>query len=174
MRPETARIVADTLTWSRIFSIIPITVLAVYGLKWWVLGIYIVAAITDWFDGWFARRATPPPNEKDLDGIADLLFSFSTILWFWLLVPGFLSKYWLPYVPIIVALELYMTHVRIRHKRYGVPHLQFGRFAMALFFFLLPVVLIWGDITWFVHGVLIVAVASKMQLAWAFWRRRTA
>lgn len=174
MKPETARTVADALTWSRIFSIIPITVLAAFGLKWWVLGIYIAAAITDWFDGWFARRATPPPDARDLDGLADLLFSFSTILWFWLLVPGFLSKYWLPYVPIIVALELYMTHVRIRHKRYGVPHLQFGRVAMAIFFFLLPVVLVWGDITWFVHGVLIVAVASKLQLAWAFWRRRTA
>ena len=174
MKPETARTVADALTWSRIFSIIPITVLAAFGLKWWVLGIYIAAAITDWFDGWFARRATPPKNAADLDGIADLLFSFSTVLWFWLLVPGFLSKYWLPYLPVFVALELYMTHVRIRHKRYGVPHLQFGRFAMALFFFLLPVVLVWGDITWFVHSVLIIAVASKVQLAWAFWRRSRA
>lgn len=174
MKKSTARTIADALTWSRIFSVAPITALAVFGLKWWVLGIYIATAITDWFDGWFARQATPPRNASDLDGIADLIFSFSTVLWFWLLVPGFLSKYWLPYLPVFIALELYMTHVRVRHKRYGVPHLQFGRFAMALFFSLLPVVLVWGDITWFVHGVLIVAVASKLQLAWAFWRRSKA
>ena len=74
-------------------------------------------------------------------------------------------------LPIVVALEIYMTYVRVRHKRYGVPHLQFGRYAMALFFVLLPVLIVWGDVTWFVHGVLIIAVASKVQLAWAFWTR---
>lgn len=173
MKRSTARIIADALTWSRIFSVIPITILAVFGLKWWVFGVYTAAAVTDGLDGWFARRALPPKKDVDLDGIADLIFSFSTLLWFWLLIPGFLSKYWLPYLPIIVALEIYMSNVRIWHKRYGVPHLKFGRFAMALFFFLLPVLIIWGDVSWFVHGVLIIAVASKLQLAWAFWNRDT-
>lgn len=84
------------------------------------------------------------------------------------------SKYWLPYLPIVVALEIYMTYVRVRHKRYGVPHLEFGRWAMALNFFLLPVLIVWGDVTWFVHGVLVIAVASKLQLAWAFWTRNQA
>ncbi len=174
MRRDTARTVADALTWSRIFSVAPITVLAVFGLKWWVFGLYIAAAVTDWLDGWFARRAAPPRSDADLDGIADLVLAFSTVLWFWLLVPGFVQKYWLPYLPIIVALEIYMTYVRVRHKRYGVPHLQFGRFAMALYFFLLPVVIVWGDVTWFVHGVLVIAVASKLQLAWVFWTRSRA
>ena len=151
---------------------IPITICAVLGLKWWVFGLYIAAATTDWFDGWFARRATPPKSDADLDGIADLVVSFATVLWLWLLAPGFIEKYWLPYLPIVVVLEIYMTHVRIRHKRYGVPHLRFGRIAMALFFTLLPVVIVWGDVPWFVHGVLIVAVASKLQLAWAFWTRQ--
>jgi cardiolipin synthase len=171
MKPDTARFVADALTWSRILSVVPITIFAVLGLKWWVFGWYIAAAVTDWFDGWFARRAAPPKYDADLDGIADLILSFSTVLWFWLLIPGFITKYWLPYLPIVIALEVYMTHVRVRHKRFGVPHLQFGRFAMALFFCLLPALIIWGDVTWFVHGVLIIAVASKVQLAWAFWTR---
>ncbi len=173
MKRSTARTVADALTWSRIVSILPITIFAVLGLKWWVFVLYIAAAITDWFDGWFARRADPPKNNVDLDGLADLFFSFSTLLWFWLLIPGFVSKYWLPYLPIILALEVYMSYVRIWHKRYGVPHLPFGRFAMALFFLLLPVVIVWGDVSWFVHAVLIVAVASKLQLAWAFWSRHS-
>ena len=174
MKRSTARNVADALTWSRIISVVPITILAVLGLKWWVFGLYIAAAVTDGLDGWFARRAAPPRNDADFDGIADLVLSFSTLLWFWLLVPGFIASYWLPYLPIFVALEIYMTYVRVRHKRYGVPHLRFGRFAMALFFFLLPVVLVWGDVPWFVHGVLIIAVASKLQLAWVFWTRKTA
>lgn len=171
MNKNTARKIADLLTWARICSVLPITVLAWYQLKWWVFGVYIAAAMTDLLDGWFARRGAPPKNNVDLDGIADLVLSFATLLWFWLLIPGFVSKYWLPYLPILVLLELYMTTIRLRHQRYGVPHLPFGRIAMALFFTLLPVLIIWGDVPWFVHGVLIIGVASKLQLAWAFWKR---
>lgn len=171
MDKAVARQIADALTWARIVSIVPITVFAYYDMKWWAFGFYTFGALTDWFDGWFARRAAPPKSDTDLDGIADLLFSFSTLLWLWLLVPGFVSTYWLPYLPIFILLEIYMSVVRIRHQRFGVPHFQFGRFAMALFFFLFPVLLIWGDMPWFVHTVLVIGVASKIQLATAFWRR---
>jgi cardiolipin synthase len=174
MDKNLARKLADSLTWARIISVVPITLAAWYGLKWWVFGLYIAAALTDWFDGMLARRAVPAGTDFDLDGIADLVLSFATLFWFWLLVPEFVLKYWLPYVPVIVLLEVYMTYVRLRHNRFGIPHLQFGRFAMALFFFLLPVVILWGDVAWFVHGVLLIGVASKVQLSWAFWNRRAA
>lgn len=171
MNRDTARTIADSLTWARILSIAPVTALAWYELEWWVLGVYIPAALTDWLDGWFARRGAPPASNVDLDGIADLLFSFATVLWFWLLIPGFVSTYWLPYLPLAILLESYMSVFRLRHQRFGVPHLAFGRFAMALFFFLLPVTIVWGDVPWFVHSVLVVAIASKVQLAWLFRSR---
>lgn len=174
MNRDTARTIADALTWARIVSVVPITILAVYDLKWWVLALYIAAALTDLFDGMFARRAAPAKSDLDLDGVADRILSFATILWFWLLIPGFIQKYWLPYLPIFIVFESYMMVVRIRYKRFGVPHLPFGRFAMALFFFLLPVLIVWGDVPWFVHGVLIVAIASEAQLTWAFLRKSTA
>ncbi len=172
MNPQTARNVADALTWARIISVVPITVLAAYGLEWWVFGVYIAAALTDLLDGWFARRGAPPKSDADLDGIADVVLSFTTLLWLWLLVPEFVYRYWLPYVPIFVLLETYLSTVRVRYRRYGVPHLRFGRWAMALFFSLLPVLIVWGDVPWFVHGVLIIGVASKLQLAWVFWNRQ--
>ncbi len=174
MNKDSARTLADSLTWSRIISIVPITVLAYFDLKWWVFGVYIASALTDLLDGMVARRAAPPRMDVDLDGIADLILSFSTLLWFWMLIPGFVSKYWLPYLPLLVSLEVYMSIVRVRHNRFGVPHLQFGRIAMALFFSLLPVLIIWGDVPWFVHAVLIIGVLSKVQLAWAFWSRSKA
>ena len=174
MNKKHARIIADSLTWARIVSVLPLTVLAWYDLRWWVFGLYIAAALTDLLDGMFARRALPPKSDVDLDGIADLIFSFATLLWLWFLTPDFVHKYWLPYVPIFVVLEIYMTTVRVRHRRYGVPHLPFGRITMALFFFLLPVIIVWGDVPWFVHGVLIAGVASKLQLSWAFWNRQSA
>ena len=164
---ETARKIADSLTWARIVSVVPISILAWYDLKWWVFGLYIAGALTDFFDGWFARRAAPPKSNVDFDGIADIVFRVATVLWIWLLVPGFIEKYWLPYIPILIALELYMVVIRARNPDMPVPHFQFGRFAMALFFFLLPVLILWGDITWFVHAVLIIGTASNAQLAWA-------
>lgn len=145
----------------------PITVLAWYDVRWWVFGLYIVASLTDLFDGMFARRATPAATAVDSDGIADLVFSVMTLLWLWLLIPNFFQTYWLPYIPLLVALEIYMISLRTRFVNRRVPHLQFGRFAMALFMFLLPVLLLWGDISWFVHLVFIVGTAGKMQLAWA-------
>ncbi len=174
MDKNTARTLADSLTWARIVSVVPITVLAWYNLKWWVFGLYIAAVLTDLFDGMFARRAVPPKIDVDLDGIADLILSIATLLWLWWLIPGFVQKYWLPYLPIFVLLETYMSVIRVRHPRFDVPHLPFGRFAMALFFALLPVLIIWGDVPWFVHGVLVVGIASKLQLTWAFWNRRAA
>lgn len=167
---ELARKLADTLTWTRIVVVVPITVLAWYGAEWWVFGLYIAGALTDLFDGWFARRAAPAKSDIDLDGIADFVFRLMTVLWIWLLVPGFITRYWLPYVPILAALELYMLAIRGRYPLINVPHFQFGRFAMALFCFLLPVLILWGDVTWFVHAVLIIGTLSSIQLAWALNR----
>ena len=167
MNKDTARTIADALTWARIVSVVPITVLAWYDFRWWVLGIYIAAALTDLLDGMFARRATPAATNIDFDGIADLIFRAMALVWLWLLAPWFFPKYWLPYLPVLVLLEVYMLSVRIRKPKMVVPHFAFGRFAMALFFTLLPVLIIWGDVPWFVHLVLIVATASTLQLTWA-------
>ncbi len=171
MNKDTARKIADGLTWARIVSVVPITVLAWYELKWWVFGIYAAAALTDLLDGMFARRATPPAKDIDFDGLADLVLSVMTLLWLWMLIPGFVPKYWLPYLPLLVLLEVYMSSIRIRYPQLIIPHFEFGRNAMALFFLLLPVLIIWGDVTWFVHLVLVVGAASKMQLAWAINRK---
>jgi len=162
---NTARMIADGLTWARIMSGAPITVLAWYELKWWVLAAYAAASLTDFLDGMFARRATPPKTNIDFDGLADLLLSVMTLLWLWMLIPGFFPKYWLPYIPVLVLLEAYMISVRFRYPQLSIPHFKFGRYAMALFFFLLPVLIIWDDVSWFVHLVLILGTASKMQLA---------
>jgi phosphatidylglycerophosphate synthase len=171
MNKNTARKIADGLTWSRIASIVPITILAWYELRWWVLVFYVVAALTDLFDGMFARRAAPPATDTDIDGLADLLLSVMTLLWLWLLIPGFFQKYGLLYFPLLVLLEIYVTSVRIRDPEFTIPHLEFGRWSMALFFSLLPVLIVWGDVSWFVHFVLIVGTASLIQLTWVIAKR---
>jgi phosphatidylglycerophosphate synthase len=166
-----ARRIADAFTWARIWSALPITLFAWYGLRWWVLGLYIAAALTDLADGYFGRRADPPAKDTDFDGKADLLFSVMTLVWVWMLVPGFVEAYWLPYLPILLVIEAYMINVRVRWPETTIPHFQFGRVIMALFCLLLPVLLVFGDTPWFVHTVLILGTASKIQLAWYLWNR---
>lgn len=171
MDKKTARIVADGLTWSRILSAIPITIAAWYGLTWWVFSLYIAAALTDLLDGFYGRRATPPEKDDDFDGKADVVFSIMTLVWIWMLIPGFFEAYWLPYLPLLLVIEIYLTTIRVREPETPVPHFQFGRFAMALFCFLLPVLLIVQDSAWFVHGVFIIGTLSKIQMVRHFATR---
>jgi len=173
LNTDNARVIADALTWSRIISVVPIIALAWYDLRMWVFAIYIAASLTDLFDGWFARRGAPPKSNVDLDGLADLLFQAMTLVLLWLMFPWFFPKYW-GYFPILIALELVIIPVRIRRPELTVPHLQFGRYAMAQFLFLVPILILWGDVAWVVHLVLITGMASKLQLVLAIASRARA
>ena len=168
MNRDTARTLADALTWARVWSVIPLTVLAWFDFRWWFLGLYIAAALTDLADGYFGRRAAPPTSDADLDGNADVLFSIMTLAWIWLLVPGFYEKYWLPYLPILAAIQFYLWYALLRWPILRSPHFQFGRFGMTVFCFLLPVLIVFGDQPWFVHTVFIIATIGKLQHAWYF------
>jgi hypothetical protein len=164
MDKNLARKIADGLTWARIWSVIPITIVAWYDLRGWVLGLYIAAALTDLLDGRFARIAAPPASDVDFDGNADVIFSIMTLAWIWMLVPGFFETYWLPWIPILAVNEIYMTVVRVRNPAFRIRHFQFGRFGMMLFCFLLPVLLVFGDVPLFVHTVFFVGTLGKLQV----------
>jgi phosphatidylglycerophosphate synthase len=163
MDKHIARTIADRLTWTRVWLCIPITALAWLDLKWWVFGLYIAAALTDFLDGKFARYAAPPKTDADLDGNADVVFSIMTLVWLWMLVPGFIEKYWLPYLPVLVPLQIYLSVAPLRFPDIKVPHFQFGRVIMVVFCFMLPILLVWGDQPWFVHSVFILGTISKLQ-----------
>ena len=168
MDKVTARRLADALTWSRIWSVIPLTALAWFDLRWWFLGLYIAAALTDLADGYYGRRAAPPKSDADLDGNADVLFSVLTLLWIWMLIPGFYEKYWLPYLPILFLIQLYLWSMMLKWPGLHSPHFEFGRFGMTVFCFLLPVLIVFGDQPWFVHTVFIIGTIGKLQVAWYF------
>lgn len=170
MNRDTARKLADGLTWARIWSAIPLTLLAWFDVRWWFLGLYMAAALTDWFDGFFGRRAAPPKTDADLDGNADIVFSIMTLVWIWMLVPGFYQQYWFPYLPVLAVIQLYLWFAVIRTPELRSPHFQFGRFGMTVFCFLLPVLIVFGDQPWFVHAVFVIGTVGKLQLASYFAR----
>ena len=166
MDKATARRLADALTWARIWSVIPITVFAWYEMRWWVFGLYIAAALTDLFDGYFGRRANPPAYTIDLDGRADDLFAVMTLAWIWMLFPEFWPKYWLPWIPVLFTLQIYLWAEAIRRPALVIPHFEFGRKGMVYFCVLFPVLIAFGDYDWYVHSVFLWGTAGKLQLVW--------
>lgn len=170
MNKQTARTIADGLTWARLFSIIPISIFIIAEMQRWVLALYLLAALTDLLDGWFARRGTESKRGADLDGTVDLIFVGMTLVWIAWMIPGFYAKYWFPFLPAFVAFEGYFLFSRLRKKDLVLPHLWSGKIAMTLFCFLLPVLLVFGDVTWFLLLALYVPILAKAEMAVWIWR----
>ena len=78
--------IPNYLTYGRIFAIPLIIVLALMGsesLRWFALVLYALAAITDFFDGYLARKwGTISPIGQMLDPIADKLLVGALLLAF--------------------------------------------------------------------------------------------
>jgi phosphatidylglycerophosphate synthase len=163
---SSARNIADGLTWVRVFSAIPITLLAVADLRWWVFGVYIAAALTDLLDGLFARRARPARYGGAFDAYADVFFVMMTVIWLVMLFPGFLQRYGLTLVLPLVITQLALFVLRFVYSGLRVPHLPLGRVAMFIFCSLLPTLVVFGDTPWLVVVAFSIAIIAKLQLAW--------
>ena len=166
MNTSSARTIADGLTWFRVFSAIPITLLAIADLRWWVFAVYIAASLTDFLDGLFARRARAVDYGSSFDAYADVFFAMMTLVWIALLCPGFFARYGLPLVLPLLLLQATLIVLRYRHPESPVPHLPLGRLSMFVFCLLLPVLLVLGDVPWLTVAALALAIIAKVQLAW--------
>jgi hypothetical protein len=36
-----------------------------------------------------------------------------TLMWIWMLFPDFLAKYWFPYLPVLLIIEIYLDSARV-------------------------------------------------------------
>ena len=172
MNTSNARTIADGLTWFRVLSVIPITLFASADMRWWVFGVYIAASLTDFFDGVFARQAYPVRYGRAFDGNADVFFALMTFIWIAMLFPAFFGQYGLPLVLPLLLLQTLLFVLRVRRSVAGVAHLAIGRLSMFVFCLLLPVLLVFGDVPWFVVAVLALSVFAKAQLAWHMFAAR--
>lgn len=147
----------NLLTLSRII-VIPVIFLSVYiAAKWWALlaaVLFIIASITDYFDGYFARaRGQVSAFGRLLDPIADKLLVTSALVVLMAKPDMLVSR--LSLIPIIVILcrELLVSGLRefLREVNVGMPVTRLAKwktgFQMtALSMMLLKGVWYWGGI----------------------------
>jgi phosphatidylglycerophosphate synthase len=87
--------IPNILSISRIVAIPFLIILILLDLRWVFFFCYIAAALTDLFDGLFARLLNQKTEiGKDLDAWGDVLFLLASAVFAWLLFPQYIKPAW--------------------------------------------------------------------------------
>lgn len=99
----------NKLTLIRIILVPVCMLLTLTGHMYWALGVFVVASVTDFFDGYIARKNNLITSfGKIMDPLADKILVFGALLCF--LQLGFINAWC---VIIIMAREFFVTGMRI-------------------------------------------------------------
>ncbi len=138
----------NLLTISRIL-IIPLVIGCFYfdgpTARWVACGLFAVAAITDWFDGYLARKWGETSNlGRFLDPIADKLLVASVLLM--LTAFGRVSEITVLPAVVIMMREILVSGLRefLAELRVGMPVSRLAKWKTAVQMFALPVLIV-GD-----------------------------
>ncbi|MEQ8734637.1 MAG: CDP-diacylglycerol--glycerol-3-phosphate 3-phosphatidyltransferase [Rhodospirillaceae bacterium] len=139
----------NILTLSRIF-IIPVVISLFYWdsatTRWVMLGLFIIAGITDFFDGYIARRSNQvSPFGRFLDPIADKLLVAALLL----MLVGFERMSTWAYLPAVVILtrELLVSGLRefLAQTQVSVPVSTLAKWKTTLQMFALGFLIVGTD-----------------------------
>ena len=139
----------NILTLSRIF-IIPVVIALFYWdsptTRWTMLGLFIAAGITDFFDGYIARRSNQvSPFGRFLDPIADKLLVAALLL----MLVGFERMSTWAYLPAVVILtrELLVSGLRefLAQTQVSVPVSTLAKWKTTLQMFALGFLIVGTD-----------------------------
>lgn len=109
---NSARRLADALTWLRLVLAAPIVAALLLGMPGWALALYLVAAATDFFDGRFARASGLPSTlGMTLDPLADKILVLTVLGTLW--AQGLLETIGVYAFVVILAREIIVTTLRI-------------------------------------------------------------
>lgn len=101
----------NILSISRIFLVFPIIYLFEYEFYFVSLGVFIVASITDYLDGYFARKSNQTSNVGALlDLLADKVFVSTLLIW---MTFNFESLLILISTILIVSREISISYLRL-------------------------------------------------------------
>ena len=119
----------------------------------WLLGLMVVAAVSDFLDGWFARRAGASPEGVGawLDPLCDKLFILSVLVAVWV---SRAPPLWMA----VVASAREVVLLPLVIARFTVPRLRNGRIPWRA--------LVLGKATTVMQFALFAAVLAEWRSAW--------
>lgn len=133
---------ANILTCLRLVLIVPITALLAQGELGWALALFILAALTDFFDGRVARRFSLASEfGARLDAGVDIVLMAFIFIWGSLLEG--VQVYWLLAV-MAAGLGVTAAFSISLHKRIVAPHLPMGKVGTAALFIAFPAGIVFG------------------------------
>jgi len=138
----------NLLTISRI-AVIPLVIATFYVdghmARWVACGLFVAAAVTDWFDGWLARQWNQVSNfGRFLDPIADKLLVAAVLL----MLAAFhrMSEITYPAAVVILLREILVSGLRefLAELRVGMPVSRLAKWKTAIQLIAIPVLIV-GD-----------------------------
>ena len=126
----------NILTYGRILGVPLVAACLLYGgntARWWALGIFIVAAITDFFDGYLARLWSQQSSlGRMLDPIADKLLVAAILIV--LAVDGTIAGYHVWAALIILCREILVSGLRefLAELQVSVPVTQLAKWKTTV------------------------------------------
>ncbi len=169
--------IPNYLTYGRIIAIPFIIVLALWGsdmLRWVALVLFALAAITDFFDGYLARKwGTVSPIGQMLDPIADKLLVGALLIAF--AYDGTFSKFDLIPAIAIMMREIFISGLRefLGNKKIILPVSMLAKYKTTVqlvalgLLFALPMMPVFGLIS---DIFLWVAAALTLWTGWSYWQ----
>jgi len=175
----------NALTLARIV-LIPAIVLTFFlpGLeaRWAAAGLFVLAAVTDWFDGWLARALKVQSDfGRVLDPIADKLLVAAVLL----LLAGFdrLSDFGLVAAVIILFREVLVSGLRefMAERGVGMPVTKLAKWKTTVQLVALPLLLVGNvvvlagvPLSWIGEAFLWLAAALTAQTGYLYTRQALA
>lgn len=164
--------VPNILTLMRI-ALMPILIVSFYIPNYWAqevtAGIFLIASITDWIDGYLARKLNQTSRfGAFLDPVADKLIVCSALI----LLVGYHHQVWIT-VPVIVIVAREITVSALREwmaelgKRAQVKVSALGKLktaAQMAAIFLLLLDPAWKGLPWFWIGVVLLYLSAALTL----------
>lgn len=132
---------ANLVTLSRAVLIVPILLLLLDGKQTPALGLYVLAALTDAFDGWIARGTGQASRfGAQLDAAVDNIFSVAILAFLLLAWPGLWERQWLALSVLFGGPLLYLVVSWLMRRRLMMFHFWSAKVGAFLLFALWPLI----------------------------------
>ena len=156
---------ANLVTLARGVLIVPTFALLIAGHPWAALIVYSVAASTDLFDGWLARRSgRSSAFGAQLDAAVDNLFSVAILGFLLLAYPGLAQRHAVALIILFVGPVAYLATSWLLKRRFLMFHFWSAKAGAVLLFCLWPLIAITGSEAWLPAAAALVGLSRLEQI----------